>query len=71
MSTNLPKTVLLATATLLLAAAALVTDIISPYAGGAVTKPAQVLDMPAPSQLRVPVKAGPSDIAFISSRHAS
>jgi hypothetical protein len=65
----LPKTVLLATATLLLAAAALVTDIISPYASG--TKPAQVIELPAPSQLRVPVKAGPTDLAFISSRHAS
>jgi len=71
MSTNLPKTVLLATATLLLAVATLVIDIISPHAGGAMTKPAQVLELPAPSQLRVPVKAGPSDIAFISSRHAS
>ncbi|WP_137042558.1 hypothetical protein [Pseudolabrys sp. FHR47] len=71
MSAYLPKTVLLAAATLLLATAALVTDIISPYAGGAANKPAQVLEMPAPSQLRVPVKIGPSDIAFISSRHAS
>lgn len=71
MSAYLPKTVLLAAATLLLATAALVTDIISPYAGGAANKPAQVLEMPTPSQLRVPVKAGPSDIAFISSRHAS
>jgi len=71
MSTSLPKTVLLATATLLLAAAALVTDIISPYAGGAATAPAQVIDLPAPSQLRVPMKTGPTDFAFISSRHAS
>lgn len=71
MSTSLPKTVLLATATLLLAAAALVTDIISPYAGGTATKPAQVIELPAPSQLRVPMKASPTDLAFISSRHAS
>lgn len=69
MSASLSKTVLLATATLLLAAAALVTDIISPYAGG--PKPAQVIELPTPSQLRVPVKAGPTDLAFISSRHAS
>ena len=71
MSAYLPKTVLLAAATLLLATATLVTDIISPYAGGPVTKPAQVLELPAPSQFRVPVKAGPSNIAFISSHPAS
>jgi hypothetical protein len=71
MSANLPKTALLAFATLLLAAAALVTDIISPYAGDAVTKPAQVQQVPAPASLRVPVKAGPSEVAFISSHLAS
>ncbi|HWK93814.1 MAG TPA: hypothetical protein VNR39_00185 [Pseudolabrys sp.] len=71
MSANLPKTVLLATATLLLAAAALVTDIVSPYAGGAATKPAQLLELPSPSQLRVPIKTGPTDLAFISSHPAS
>ncbi|RDV03957.1 hypothetical protein [Undibacter mobilis] len=69
MSANLPKTVLLATATLLLALAALVTDIISPYADVAVTKPAQVQQVP--SSLRVPVRTGPSEVAFISSHPAS
>ena len=71
MSANLPKTVLLATATLVLAVAALVTDIISPYAGDAATKPTQVLDVPAHPQLRVPAKTGPSEMAFISSHPAS
>lgn len=71
MSATLPKTALLALATLLLAVAALVTDIISPYAGDATTKPAQVQQVPAPTQLRVPVKAGPSEFAFISSPRAS
>lgn len=71
MSANLPKTVLLAIATLLLAVAALVTDVISPHAGIPVMTPAQVLEVPAPSPLRVPVRTGPSDVAFISSHPVS
>ncbi len=71
MSATLPKTALLAFATLLLAMVALVTDIISPYAGDAITTPAQVLEVPAPSPLRVPAKSGASDVAFISSHPAS
>lgn len=71
MSASLPKTALLALATLLLAVAALVTDIISPYAGDAVTKPAQVQQVPASSPLKVPAKSGPSEIAYISSNPAS
>lgn len=71
MSAYLPKTVLLATATLLLALAALVTDIVSPYSGVAVTRPAQIHQAPAASPLRVPVKSGHSDIALLSSRRAS
>lgn len=69
--TFLPKTALLALATLLLAAVALVTDIISPYAGDAAPKPAQVQQVPAPLLLRVPTKAGASEVAFISSHPAS
>ena len=71
MSTHLPKTALLALAALLLAVAALVTDVISPYAGDAVMAPAQVQQVPAPAILRVPVKTGPSELAFISSHRAS
>jgi len=69
--TFLPKTALLALATLLLAIAALVTDVISPHAGGAVMAPAQVQQVPAPAQLRVPMKTGPSELAYISSHLAS
>jgi len=68
MSSILPKTVLLAAATLLLAVAALVTDVISPHAGDAVMTPAQVQQVPAPATIRVPVNTGPSELAFISSR---
>jgi len=71
MSSILPKTVLLAAATLFLAVAALVTDVISPHAGDAVMSPAQVHQVPAPAILRVPMKTGPSELAFISSRIAS
>jgi len=53
----LPKTIILAIATLLLAVAALVTDRVSPYAGGVdrANSPAQV-QMPDRSPLRVPVR---------------
>jgi hypothetical protein len=73
MSARLPKTVLLAIATLLLAVAALVTDVISPYAGhlGGIATPAQVQQVPKLSPLRVPAKDGPRDLAFISSRPMS
>ena len=71
MNASLPKTVLLAIATLLLAVAALVTDVISPYAGhlDGVSTPAQVRQEPRLSPLRVPV--GPRDIAYISSHPMS
>ena len=69
----MPKTVLLAIATLLLAVAALVTDVISPYAGNldGVTAPAQVRQEPRTSPLRVPAKESPRDIALISSHPKS
>jgi hypothetical protein len=53
----LPKTIILAIATLLLAVAALVTDLVSPYAGGVdrANSPAQV-QMPDHSPYRVPVR---------------
>jgi hypothetical protein len=58
MSRNLPKTIILAVATLLLAVAALVTDLVSPYAGGIdrAASPAQV-QMPDRSPYHVPVRA--------------
>lgn len=62
----MPKTALLAAATLLLAMAALVTDVVSPYSGPSVMKPAQVRGGPAPS-LRVPVTTGPREFALIGS----
>ena len=61
MSTNLPKTIILAIATLLLAVAALVTDLVSPYAGGIdrANPPVRVeqVDIPNHSPYRVPVRA--------------
>lgn len=53
----MPKTIILAIATLLLAVAALVTDLVSPYAGGIdrATSPVRV-EMPGPSPYRVPVR---------------
>ena len=53
----MPKTIILAIATLLLAVAALVTDLVSPYAGGSdrAVAPAQV-QIPDRSPLRVPVR---------------
>ena len=62
----MPKTILLAIATLLLAVAALVTDLVSPFAGD-VTAPAQVQQIQERSPLRVPAKHDIRDIAFISS----
>lgn len=69
----MPKTVLLAIATLLLAAVALVTDLVSPYAGdiGGVRAPAQVQQIPDRAPLRVPVRHELRDIAFISSHPMS
>ena len=69
----MPKTILLAIATLLLAVVALVTDVISPYAGNidGATAPAQVRQEPRPSPFRVPAKEGPRDIAVISSHPMS
>ena len=57
MSRNLPKTIILAVVTLLLAIAALVTDLVSPYAGSIdrAISPAQV-EMPGRSPYRVPVR---------------
>jgi hypothetical protein len=68
----MPKTILLAIATLLLAVAALVTDVISPYAGhmDGVSAPVQVRQTPAPSPLRVPPR-DVRDIAVISSNPMS
>jgi hypothetical protein len=55
----MPKTIILAIFTLLLAVAALVTNVVRPYAGGtdstASTAPIQATQ-PAPSPLRVPVR---------------
>ena len=69
----MPKTVLLAIATLLLAVVALVTDLVSPYAGGisGVHAPAQVQQIPDRAPLRVPVKHEMRDIALISSHPMS
>ncbi|MBS0247255.1 MAG: hypothetical protein JSR61_11595 [Proteobacteria bacterium] len=63
----MPKTILLAIATLLLAMAALVTDLVSPYAVDGVRAPAQVQQIQERSPLRVPAKHQLRDIAFISS----
>ena len=55
----MPKTIILAIATLLLAVAALVTDLVSPYAGGidSAASPAQVdARCPATRRYRVPVR---------------
>ncbi len=61
MRINLPKTIILAIATLLLAVAALVTDLVSPYAGGIdrANSPVQVerVQIPDHSPYRVPVRA--------------
>jgi hypothetical protein len=55
----MPKTIILAIFTLLLAVAALVTNVVSPYAGGvdsaASVSPAQIMS-PARSPLRAPVR---------------
>ena len=69
----MPKTVLLAIATLLLAVAALVTDVISPYAGNidGVATPAQVRQEPKASPYRVPARDQAREIAFISSHPLS
>ena len=69
----MPKTVLLAIATLLLAVVALVTDLVSPYAGGinGVRAPAQVQQIPDRAPLRVPVKHDIRDIAYVSSNPMS
>ena len=61
MRINFPKTIILAIATLLLAVAALVTDLVSPYAGGIdrANSPVQVerVQIPGHSPYRVPVRA--------------
>lgn len=69
----MPKTILLAIATLLLAVVALVTDLVRPYAGdiGSVRAPAQVQQMPDRAPLRVPVRHDFRDVAFISSNPLS
>ena len=70
---GMPKTVLIAIATLLLAVAALVTDVISPYAGNlnGVATPVQVQQEPRQAPLRVAPKHEIRDIAFISSHPMS
>ena len=65
----MPKTILLAIATLLLAVVALVTDLVSPYAGG-ITTPVQVQQTRERAPLRVPPKHE-RDIAFISAHPMS
>jgi hypothetical protein len=63
----MPKTIILAIATLLLAVAVLVTDLVSPYAGGAGravsnSAPAQV-QMPARVPVRIPARIEAREIA--------
>lgn len=60
MRTILPKTIILAIATLMLAIAALVTDLVSPYAGGIdgpVSISAPPVPVQAPSPARNPIRA--------------
>ncbi|MFA6267301.1 MAG: hypothetical protein WC670_16475 [Pseudolabrys sp.] len=69
------KTILLASATLLLAVAALVTDLVTPYAGNidstGINAPAQVQQIPARAPMRTPAKIEIRELADISSHPAS
>jgi hypothetical protein len=70
----MPKTIILAIFTLLLAVAALVTNLVSPYPGGvdsaASASPAQFQTPPARSPLRAPVRGQVMQAANVSSSNA-